>query len=48
VFVRHEANLSSGGRVSDLEIRAFLGSGANGPEHQELLLRLLGTPRDPA
>ena len=42
VFVRHEANLSSGGRVTDIEIGAFLSTGGMGPEHQELL-RLIGT-----
>lgn len=42
VFVRHEANLPSGGRVSEIEIGAFLSSGGHGPEHQELL-RLIGT-----
>ena len=42
VFVRHEANLSSGGRISEIGIGAFLGSGGQGPEHQELL-RLIGT-----
>lgn len=42
VFVRHEANLPAGGRVSEIEIGAFLSSGGHGPEHQELL-RLIGT-----
>jgi hypothetical protein len=42
VFVRHEANRASGGRVTDVEIGAFLGAGGLGPEHQELL-RLIGT-----
>ncbi len=42
VFVRHQPNLSSGGRASDWEIGAFLRAGAGGPEHQELL-RLIGT-----
>jgi hypothetical protein len=42
VFVRHEANLSSGGRVTDIEIGAFLGARGLGPEQQELL-RLIGT-----
>jgi hypothetical protein len=41
VFVRHEANLASGGNVAHLEIGLFLSSG-RGPEHQELL-RLIGT-----
>jgi len=40
-FVVHEANLPSGGQVSQIEIGAFLQSGA-GPEHQALL-RLIGT-----
>ena len=42
VFVRHEPNLSSGGRASDIEIGDFLLRGGHGPEHQELL-RLIGT-----
>jgi hypothetical protein len=42
VFVRHEANRPSGGRVTDVEIGAFLSTGGLGPEHQELL-RLIGT-----
>lgn len=42
VFVRHEANPSSGGRTTEITIGAFLGADARGPEHQELL-RLIGT-----
>lgn len=42
VFIQHEANLSSGGRVSEIEIGAFLSTGGRGPEHQELL-RLIGS-----
>ena len=42
VFVRHEPNLSSGGRSSDIEVGDFLARGGHGPEHQELL-RLIGT-----
>ena len=42
VFIQHQANLPSGGRVTEIEIGAFLGAGARGPEHQELL-RLIGT-----
>lgn len=42
VFVRHEPNRPSGGRVSHIEIGAFLSDGAHGPEHQALL-RLIGT-----
>ena len=41
-FIRHEANLSSGGHVSNVEIGAFLRDNARGPEHQALL-RLIGT-----
>jgi hypothetical protein len=41
VFVRHEANLASGGHVTHLEIGDFLSIG-RGPEQQELL-RLIGT-----
>ncbi|PVE25258.1 hypothetical protein DC522_06945 [Microvirga sp. KLBC 81] len=44
VFVRHEANLASGGNVAHIEVGAFLSSG-RGPEHQELL-RLIGTLLD--
>jgi hypothetical protein len=42
VFVRHEANLASGGTVTDSEIAAFLSQNGLGPEKQELL-RLIGT-----
>ena len=42
VFIRHEANLPSGGRITDIEIGTFLAAGGHGPEHQELL-RLIGT-----
>ena len=42
VFVRHEANLSSGGTVTDSEIADFLAEGGLGPEKQKLL-RLIGT-----
>ena len=40
VFVRHEANLASGGHVADIEIGTFLGSGA---ARSRELLRLIGT-----
>ena len=48
VFVRHEANLSSGSQVTDIDIGAFLSRGEHNPEH-EALLRLIGTliERDP-
>jgi hypothetical protein len=41
VFVKHQANMASGGHIAEIEIGAFLNQG-NGPEHQELL-RLIGT-----
>jgi hypothetical protein len=44
IFVRHEANVESGGNVAHIEIGDFLSSG-RGPEHQELL-RLIGTLLD--
>jgi hypothetical protein len=42
VFIKHEPNVSSGGRVSHIDIGTFLTAGGHGPEHQELL-RLIGT-----
>ena len=42
VFVRHEPNLASGGKISDIDIGAFLSRGGQGQEKQELL-RLIGT-----
>ena len=39
-FVRQQANAPSGGRVTDIELGAFL-SGPRNPEH-EALLRLIG------
>jgi hypothetical protein len=42
VFVRHRANLSSGGQVSDVSLGEFLVQGGLGPEKQELL-RLIGS-----
>jgi hypothetical protein len=41
VFVRHEANVASGGHVTHIAIRDFLSYG-QGPEQQELL-RLIET-----
>jgi len=40
-FIRHQANTSAGGQVTDTEIGAFL-SGQRHPE-QDMLLRLIGT-----
>ena len=37
LFVRHEANVPSGGQVTDIDIGAFLGEGPRNPEHQALL-----------
>ncbi|WIM10036.1 hypothetical protein [Enhydrobacter sp.] len=42
VFVRHEPNLASGGKISDIDIGAFLSRSGQGPEKQELL-RLIGS-----
>jgi len=42
VFIEHEPNESSGGRVSQIEIEDFLARGPRGPEHHALL-RLIGT-----
>jgi hypothetical protein len=41
VFVRHEANVASGGHIEHVEIGAFLSRG-QGPGQQELL-RLIAT-----
>ena len=41
VFIRHEANVASGGTVEHQDIAVFLSRG-DGPEQQELL-RLIGT-----
>ena len=41
-FVVHEANLSSGGKKTTINIGDFLRNGANAPEHQALL-RIIGT-----
>ncbi|MXQ10488.1 hypothetical protein [Microvirga makkahensis] len=41
IFIRHEANVASGGHVAHIDLGTFLSSG-KGPEHQELL-RLIGT-----
>lgn len=41
-FIRHEANLASGGKVTEIEIGAFLRAEEYGPE-QQALMRLIGT-----
>jgi len=42
LFVRHKANVPSGGQVSDIDIGTFLSGGCAHPEHQALL-QLIGT-----
>jgi hypothetical protein len=42
-FVRHEADLASGGRRTDMEMAEFLVTGQAGPEHVALR-RLVGKP----
>ena len=42
VFIRHEANIPSGGHVTEMDIATFLSSGQRNPEHQALS-HLLGT-----
>lgn len=42
VFVRHEANVPSGGKRTDIDVGEFLSGGQRNPEHQALL-RLIGT-----
>jgi hypothetical protein len=42
VLVRHIPNMPSGGRMTDIEIGAFLCERSYGPQHMELL-RLIGT-----
>jgi hypothetical protein len=41
-FIIHQPNAPSGGKLSHIELVAFLSNHANGPEHQALL-RLIGT-----
>ena len=42
LFVRHKANVPSGGQVTDIDIGTFLSGGRRHPEHQALL-HLIGT-----
>jgi hypothetical protein len=42
VVVRHEANEASGGKVSEISLGDFLGTGQSGPEHQALLTMIGG------
>ena len=41
-FIIHQPNAPSGGRLSPIELGAFLNAEVKGPEHQALL-RLIGT-----
>jgi hypothetical protein len=41
-FIIHQPNAPSGGRLSPIELGAFLNTDIKGPEHQALL-RLIGT-----
>jgi hypothetical protein len=45
--VRHEANPSSGGQVTEMDVEAFLSIGGSGPEFAALR-RLLGRSTNPA
>jgi hypothetical protein len=47
VYVEHEPNLPSGGQPSRVDVGAFLGRGAAGPEHQALI-DLIGSLVDAA
>jgi len=47
VFIRREANLSSGGQVTDTDIETFLTGGERHPQHQALI-RLIGTLVEPS
>jgi hypothetical protein len=46
LFVRHEANPSSGGQVTDTNVDAFLSVAGSGPEFAALR-RLLGKSTEP-
>src|ERR1700722_18178479 len=46
-LVRHEANPSSGGQVTETDVEAFLSIGGSGPEFAALR-GLLDRPTDPA
>jgi hypothetical protein len=42
VYIKHKANLASGGKITEIELRDFLGPAKAGPEHQALT-RLIGS-----
>jgi hypothetical protein len=48
VFVRHEANPSSGGHVTDTEVGAFLSRSGHPPEQQALLRLIAGLVEQPS
>jgi hypothetical protein len=37
LFVSHHPNVASGGQASEIEVKAFLSRGGQGPEHQALM-----------
>lgn len=43
IYVRHEANRSSGGHVTEVEVQEFLSRAGSGPEYAAIR-KLLGTP----
>jgi len=45
VFVRHEANLPSGGTFTQIELSDFLSHGKGGPEQQALLALIASLAR---
>lgn len=45
VFVRHEANPSSGGKVTETDVEEFLNVGGSGPEYTALR-RILDRPAE--
>ena len=46
-IVIHQANGPSGAAISFISVRDFLGTGANGPEHQALLRLIASLVRTP-
>ncbi len=47
LFFQHEANEASGGKVSEIRLGDFLGTGQSGPEHQALLAMIGGLVEAP-
>jgi hypothetical protein len=46
VFVRHEANLSSGGQITETDVQEFLSTGGSGPEYAAVRSLLGRTAED--